>query len=296
MAEEFERLHAGKHSIAQELFIKTADENYVTARFCFANELNVDFFWNAVHGLEKYLKAALLMNGRSGKDFPDGGKRRLFRHNIVELLDAVRPLAPELIPSTLVRPDVLPEPYWREEPIEQFVSRLYDMGNEHNRYQLTGYVCRSEDLLKFDLLVFAIRRLCQPLEVHFLGKPRHGVPDESKRQRMERDHPSSSDLQSTFEQIAGGGRGPLLREVALNWNIPFAPADYPHPPLRYGASSANPVLVRRILEPLDSGDAQQAIDSDQLWQWAQDNIFIPKEYVKAYNDDRLRRKATVRKK
>ncbi|KRP85787.1 hypothetical protein AOQ72_03820 [Bradyrhizobium yuanmingense] len=131
MADDFERLYAGKHSVVQELFIKTADENYVTARFCFANELNVDFFWNAVHGLEKYLKAALLMNGCSGKDFPVDGKRKSFGHNIVELFNAVRPPAPELIPARLVRPDVLPEPYWYEEPIEQFVSRLYDMGNEH---------------------------------------------------------------------------------------------------------------------------------------------------------------------
>ncbi|MDH2399950.1 hypothetical protein QCM77_08305 [Bradyrhizobium sp. SSUT18] len=125
------------------------------------------------------------------------------------------------------------------------------MGNEHNRNQLTGYVCRNEDLLKLDLLVFAIRRLCQPLEAHFLGKHRDGVPDESKRQRMERDHPSSSNLQSAFEEIKAGGRGPLLREIALNWNLPFAPADYPHPPFSYGVSSTNPVLVRRILEPLD---------------------------------------------
>ena len=102
MADEFERLYAGKHSIVQELFIKTADENYVTARFCFAHELNVDFFWNAVHGLEKYLKAALLLSGRSGKDFTVAGTRRLFNHNIAELFAEVRPLAPERIPTRLV--------------------------------------------------------------------------------------------------------------------------------------------------------------------------------------------------
>jgi hypothetical protein len=246
-----------------------------------------------VHALEKYLKAALLMNGRSGKDFPASGKPKSFGHNIVELFSEVRPLAPELIPSTLARPDILPEPYWYEESIEQFVSRLYDMGNEHNRYQLTGYVCRSEDLLKFDLVVFAVRRLCQPLEVHFLGKPHEGFPDESKRQRMEPDHPSSSNLHSTFERIVSGERGPLLREAALNWNLPFAPADYPHPPFGYGIFSVNPVLVRRILEPLGSGDAQQAVDSDELWQWVQENIFIPREYMKAYNDERLKRKAAA---
>ncbi|GEM_PF-2983598 len=56
-----------KHDIIKELFLKTADQTYVVARWRFLNRLYLDFYWNAVHALEKHLKAVLLMNGRSAK-------------------------------------------------------------------------------------------------------------------------------------------------------------------------------------------------------------------------------------
>jgi hypothetical protein len=146
MAADLDDSYASKHSIVNELFIKTADENYVTARFCFAYGLDVDFFWETVHGLEKYLKAALLLNGQSGKGRLVGGKRTAYGHNIVDLFAAVQPLAPELIPVKLARPNGI-EPYaWSEESTDSFIVRLYDMGNEHNRYQLSGYRRRSPNI------------------------------------------------------------------------------------------------------------------------------------------------------
>ena len=53
--------------ITDELFIRTADENYIAARWCAINRLHTDFAWLAVHALEKYLKAVLLYNGMSTK-------------------------------------------------------------------------------------------------------------------------------------------------------------------------------------------------------------------------------------
>jgi len=296
MAANLDDTYALRHSIVNELFIKTADENYVTARFCFSYGLDVDFFWEAVHALEKYLKAALLLNGRSGKGRMVGGKQKAYGHNIVDLFAAVQPLAPELLPVKLPKPDGINPPTWFDETTDSFVARLYDMGNEHNRYQLSGYIRRQEDLLKVDQVVFVVRRLCQPLETHFLGRKRAGAPDKTKRQRMLQDHPSSSNLYSTLEKVIAGGRGKFLKHIALNWNFPFAPTGYKHAKLGYGMSSVNPVLVRRILEPLDSGDPRQEREADQLWQWVQDNIYIPKEYVTAYNSERLKRKAASKKK
>jgi HEPN domain-containing protein len=56
-------VEASKNNLASELFVRTADENYITARWCANNQLNTDFLWLAVHALEKYLKAVLLVNG-----------------------------------------------------------------------------------------------------------------------------------------------------------------------------------------------------------------------------------------
>jgi hypothetical protein len=56
---------AFKQSIVEDFFISTADDNYVAARWCYLDGLNIDFFWLSVHSLEKYLKAALLLNCKS---------------------------------------------------------------------------------------------------------------------------------------------------------------------------------------------------------------------------------------
>ena len=111
--------HAYRHSIVDELFIKTADDNYVTARWCFAYGLNVDFFWLGVHALEKYLKAALLLNGRSAKGYILGTKEKKYGHNIVKLYTDVQRLAPELLPPQLVQPTEIEGPVWHEEPTER---------------------------------------------------------------------------------------------------------------------------------------------------------------------------------
>ncbi len=78
---------------------RTADDNYVTARWCYHEDLNIDFFWLAVRCLEKYLKAALLMNGRPVFTY---------QHDIVRLYAAVKPLAPELLPDMLAKPGDMP--------------------------------------------------------------------------------------------------------------------------------------------------------------------------------------------
>jgi hypothetical protein len=296
MAAELDAEYPYRHSIVQELFIKTADDNYVAARWCFTYGLDVDFFWLAVHALEKYLKAALLLNGRSARSYSTSGKEKTYGHDIVRLYADVQPLAPELLPTKLTCPAEISDPQWYEEPSECFIARLYDMGHAHNRYQLSGYIRREEDLLKLDQMVFAVRRLCQPLETHFLGKKRSGVPDETRRQRILKDHPSSANLYSRLEETFGGKRGKMVRHAALNWNFPFAPKGYKHTKMRYGTFSAvNPVLVRRILDPLDAGRPDQDKQADELWKWVRENIHLPREFIDAYGKARVQRKAAAKK-
>src|SRR5665213_2935805 len=86
------------------------------------------FFWLAVHSVEKYLKAALLMNDRSAKGYS---------HNIPELYAAVTPLAPELFPTILTKPEErMPVEYWRSETAETFITRLYQNGQALSNFRL----------------------------------------------------------------------------------------------------------------------------------------------------------------
>jgi hypothetical protein len=276
---DLDEAYAGKHSIVDEFFIKTADDNYIAARWCFTQGLNIDFFWLGVHSLEKYLKVALLLNDRSA---------RAYGHNIIRLYAAVYPLAPELLPNDLVQPAQLEISLWRAETVEHFVERLYHDGQAANRYQVYGYVRRAEDICKLDQVIYAVRQLCQSLESHFLTKKGPGVPDESRRERMRTDHYFKR-LNSKLEETIAGRRGDSLQRVLLNWNFPFAPEGYEHSAYQYEVAAQNPVLVRRILDPLGTGP-QAAREADELWEWVKSNIFLPRELIKEIDAARKERK------
>jgi hypothetical protein len=290
---DLDDLYPFKHDIVSELYIKTADENYVAARWCFANGLDIDFFWLAAHCMEKYLKAALLLNERPAKTYS---------HDIERLYADVRPLAPELLPTTLTVPDHLPTGSifsLGDEPVEKFVKRLYFYGQPDNRYSFIGYNRRGSDIIKFDQLVFAVRRLCQPLEAHFLGqrfRGKSGVPEQTRRERMLLDDPSSRNLYSHLEEIIDGKRGKILRRALLNWNLPFAPRSYKHGSMAYGSMVRNPVLVRRFLDPLDAGKPERDKHADELWAWANENLQLPREFIKVFEKARADRKAAAKAK
>ena len=101
MAYDIEPIHAEQGRIVREIFVDTADDNYITARWCFVEGLNVDYFWLAVHTLEKYMKAALLLNGQSGRGYRDeAGKCQSFGHDIAVLYRHVKLFASDLLPSS----------------------------------------------------------------------------------------------------------------------------------------------------------------------------------------------------
>jgi hypothetical protein len=288
MAHKPDSLHPEKHSIVDELFIKTANENYIAARWSYEHGLHVDFFWLSVHCLEKYLKAVLLLNGRSAKRFS---------HDIEKLYAAVRPLAPELLPDELPKPEMPPSlihteiDFWHAETVTSFLERLYNDGQPDNRYQLYGFVSHAEDLFKLDQVVFRIRRLCRSLEAHFLGRIQEGVPNESVRQRILKDPVQSwSNLMSRLEENAAGKRGEVLRHALLNCNFQFAPSDYQHDPLPYRTASLNPVLVRRLYDPLAGGPTNFE-KADALWQWVKTNIKLPDKLISEIETERQRLKA-----
>jgi hypothetical protein len=147
-----------------------------------------------------------------------------------------------------------------------------------------------EDVLKLDQIVFALRCFCQPLESHFLTRKRSDVPDESRRDWLARGETSFRNLNSTLEETMAGSHGDETRQVLLNWNFPFAPRGFVHGDFNYTSSAENPVLVRRIFDPLEAGP-QHFADADKLWDWLRTNISIPKGIVTEIEFERDRIKA-----
>jgi hypothetical protein len=275
LAKAFPPNYAAKDSIVRELFINTADDNYVTARLCFINVLNVDFLWLAVHTIEKFLKASLLLNGYSS--IGPANSRKEYRHDITRLYETLVSFASDLLPLTLNCPSQL-DILWHNESPTEFLRRLYDDGNADNRYQIFGYVIRSEYLHKLDQIVFAVRRLCQPLDLHFLGRNVPDAPDRSKRDLLVSDPTMGLSMHGRLEDIMRGAKGNELQHAALNCNFSFASATYPHTAIPNRSSAQNPVLARRILDPLEGPrTSEEVANLIDLCEWVLGNIHLPRD-------------------
>jgi hypothetical protein len=83
----------------------------------------------------------------------------------------------------------------------------------------------------------------------------------------------------------------------LNCNFLFAPKGFRHGRLRYPfVEFVNSVLIRRILDPLDSGKPGDEKLADDLWTWTQENIHLRSDLNKLYEVARKDRKAKAKAK
>jgi hypothetical protein len=258
---------ASKHSLVTELFVRTADKNYITARWCATQRLNTDFLWLAVHALEKYLKAVLLLNGKSA---------RKYGHDIVKLYQQVKAIAGPLLPSTLPQPADLDTRHWITRTPEEFIEHLLRNGNADNRYLIYGYVTRSQDLHMLDQMVFAIRRLICPLDERVFPSRRSGAPTITHREVLTRQPEYYGSMFMPLDELISAKEDSPARDAALNLNVAFARDDYQHTPMRSGSSSRNPVIIRRILDPLKSKDRATVQEGIEIARWFLDNVQVPK--------------------
>jgi hypothetical protein len=259
-----------KFRIAKDMFLHTADDNYLVARWCRFEGFNVDFSWLAVHALEKYMKAALLMNGYSSKGYS---------HDIVTLYTDVKAkIANGLLDKAFTKPPDWNR-FWREETTEKYVERLYAVGNAHNRYEVYGYELEPEDLVKLDATVFGVRRLCQPLDRSILPR----VTATTKRQTLEKQPGEwSIELGGRLEKAARN-RNDKMHDILCCLNLAFAPPSYEQPNGTSGASMKRSALYKEIFRP--SYNRREDCDYlDALVKWIDDNISLPKEAAQELRD------------
>lgn len=77
-----------------------------------------------------------------------------------------------------------------------------------------------------------------------------------------------------------GKRGAELRHVVLNFKFPSAPANYQHDAtITLRSASHEPVLLRTIIEPLDTSGApvERRQRAQELRKWALGNLKLPKD-------------------
>lgn len=280
MAYDANYLQAMKNSIVSDLFTRTADENYITARWCAANGLETDFFWNAVHALEKYMKAVLLANGKPADKYG---------HDIVKMYDEISKFAADVLPTDLTRPANLPQDLWLPRTLKGFLEHLYGNGNPDNRYLIYGFAQHYWDLQLLDQAVFAYRRLICPLGGHVIPAGRQNAPTLTHRDllKQQRSYFASVGSGMPLDQLIHSKEDTPLRRAALNLNFPFAPAEYQHTETTLRSAAHNPILFRRILDPLSSSNADTAKLGLELADWTLQNIKLPRD-VKIQIEDAMK--------
>lgn len=252
-----------RNELVHDLFVRTADENYITARWCYENQLRLDFSWLAVHCLEKYMKAVLLLNGHSAKE--NG-------HDVRQLFVKVSEFANDLLPERLEKPIYLRD-NWFHTTTSSFIDHIYRQGNADNRYLIYGYTTRFQDLFMLDMLVFAIRRLARPLNERYL--PGYIPCDQTNRDWLLNKLNWKVSLNLPLEKAL---RLPIASErkrALFNHNYPFAPIDYVHEPMAAGSQSRTPVILRRVLEPLASSDSKVLKEAIKTAKWLLENVVLP---------------------
>jgi hypothetical protein len=243
----------------------------------------------AVHGLEKYLKATLLLNGHSAKGFTDAsGKKHPYGHNIALLHKRVSAFASDLLPTMLVKPNGVASSMWRPESVEAYLERLYRDGNADNRYQLLGFAHHPGEVFKLDAMVFAIRRICVTLDAYVFNQraredAKRQNPDVSlelsERETLAKSPDHWSGLGGKLWDALNGRRDDDVKSAALHQNFAFCkPGEEPEE-IQFRSAAANSVLLQDIIEPIAHGDEQQKNRARNLGRWVINNIKLPREIV-----------------
>ena len=268
------QLNVPKNDVVTHLFVDTADQDYILARMSYHGQMVNGFFWAAGQAIERYLKASLLLNGKSSKGY---------NHDLVKLFEAVNQYASDLFPERLTKPPQLRTALWHKEetPVE-FLKRIKPYTDPNSRYNIFGYILSPEDLFHLDQFIFAARRVAFRLDYTFSRQPknRQGVPQKTVREMMVRS-PKYEPRKSLLDKIKKANSNHKLYDAALSFNFPFAPDDYEHKQIQLSSSEASPVLDRHIFallrqEPKSSHTDAADLAAD-LADWVVENISLPKE-------------------
>ena len=269
-----ENLNVLKNNVVTQMFVDTADQNYVIARWAYHRGLFLDFFWNARQALEKYLKASLLLNGKSAKDQ---------KHDLTKFFADVKDYADEFFPPRLTQPPELKQligvsTKWRDETPEEFIARFNDLGDSNNRYNVFGYIQRWEDLHHFDQMVYAVRWIAFNLDVPSSLGPPSATGSKTVRETLKSDPGySPRSIVSRLYKILSSKKDDELRDAGLKYNFQFAPANYEHPQgiMRIGTSATNSALYQRIVRQAERTDSSPGDrEAVELGEWVIKNIVL----------------------
>lgn len=141
--------------VIYESFVVPGDQDYLMSRLLAQKGLPRGFYWAAAQAIEKYLKAFLLMNGESVKEFK--------AHPIKKLFEFASKIDMSLInlnitPHHSIQVESSYSSFLEKYTIQQFLDELEEHGSANNRYNAFGVEYNTGHLCAMDSLSFQLRR------------------------------------------------------------------------------------------------------------------------------------------
>ena len=141
--------------VIYESFVTPADEDYLMSRFLAQKGFERGFYWAAAQATEKYLKAFLLMNGQSVKNFKGHPIKKLFEAagKVDESI-----LALQITPhqNIVVEPSI--SNLLKKFTAQSFIAELEKYGSPDNRYNAFGVEYNTGHLFAMDSFSFQLRK------------------------------------------------------------------------------------------------------------------------------------------
>lgn len=147
-SDQLESVKKNLEDLVFEIFIQTAYEYYVAARFMALNGMQRQFYWSALQVIEKCFKAMLLFNGEKVKNRDHkilGMYDGLNRINCIGPLEELKPNQGLLESSHII--------HWNSEKLRDFVEKIATYGHSDSRYDCVSYEFDISDLFKLDCFV-----------------------------------------------------------------------------------------------------------------------------------------------
>jgi hypothetical protein len=249
-------------SMVRDMFLDTADMNYVGARTAFFDARDYDFWWLTLHAVEKYLKAALLMNG---------GKIDNAGHDLPELLARLQRLDARLEPPPFVRPRIAGSRRAFEFREDQFIGNLNIFGSATNRYAVYSYVISDVDLHHADHLVYWARRHARVFRQTIGGEDIDWIHELAESPTLWVHHSGAP-----LEKLVGLPPHSVQRRAVTRANVAFFPK-MRHRPAARGALIHNGSIFNciQMLKNSSPGSADR-VDAQTVLTWVLDEIPLPR--------------------
>ncbi len=248
------------------MFLNTADMNYVGARAAFFERREHDFWWLTLHAVEKYLKAALLMNGQTANE-PN--------HNLMTLTARLRKLDSRLVLPAFTRPALAGAEKMFDFHNADFVKWLNIYGSAPNRYATYSYVISDLDLFRADHLIYWARRHVRLLRQTLPdGQVIDWVKELAESPSLWRDHSGAP-----LERLADQPGHSSAKRSFVRANVAFFP-NKRHRPVNRGGGFTNGGIFNVIQNLKNSvPGSPDREEMRQVLTWVLEHIFLPKVEV-----------------